>query len=674
MTERWKVRDTATVSMSFALVLFVLVGPVGLSVASAAPLPAGGTSDDEEGQEESVDTGTLGGFRLDGEMLFGYRLVNQGGHQPKYREDIDLEEGGRLLSGRMVLLPAGDREAGWFDRIEISGAGLGGDPYQAWGVEVRKAESYRLTARGRQSDYFQALTGELHSWDTRRNHTDVDLRLTPGDNLELWGKFARFSKTGSRVTSRDISREEFLFDEPLDQSADTWAVGARYRFDATRVWLEQSFRNFDDNGGFGVRGLDQGLTPDEAYLTFLEQREVRTSDTPITRGGLSTRFGDDRFRVDADFLTSDQSLDFSFSRIWEGGDFRELPFREEIAATGAVERRVRHGNAALLWDATDAVTASVRYRRRSWDQDGSNFVQTEQELTDPGTISLDSRNGVTSYRVELDQFTLGAEVAPSRTLAVFAELGITRRDQRFEFDDDDAHPGQTDTTAYRFGFRLRPPGIFDMSASFARDDIDDPYTRVSPTEAETLKVRARLRPGGRWQLVGNLTARNLDNVISRVDLNTLSWGGTVTYRGGEERWIMAGYSRLDHDSSVPIVYRPFFAGRAEDVADSRVASNVITVAAEYRAGTSPVTLLGRASYVTTEGELPTGGLAARLRSGNRHDIDYGDWSLGLRYLFDHGLYAHAMGRFVTYDEVSALASDGDDYNVSLVTVGFGLRF
>lgn len=631
--------------------------------------------DGQDGQEATVDTANAGGFRLDGEILVGYRIVNQGGRTAKFREDIDLEEGGRLLHGVLTLLPAGDQPARWFDRIQITGSGLGGDPYQSWGVELRKAESYRLRARGRRVDYFQALTGELHSWDTRRNQTDVDLTVTPLTRLELWGKFRRWEQSGSRVTSRDISREEFLFDEPLDQDATTWAVGARYRFETATVWIEQSIRDFQDNGGFGARGLDSGLSPDEAFLTFLEQREVRSASTPVTRAGGTARLADNRVRVTGDVLLSSQELDFSFNRIWEGADFQERPFAETIAATGRVEREVRHANAELLWRAGERLSVTANYRRRGWDQDGSNFVRTVGEFLATGETSESNREGVSTYQVTLDQITVGGEVAASRGVALFAEVGITARSQEV-VTDGIAHDSETDTTAFRFGARLRPSRAFDMTASFARADIDDPFARVAPTESNALEVRARLRPSEGWQLATNVTVRDRSNEVSRVDLRTVAWGGTVTYRRAPEQWVMVGYTRLDYDASVPIVYRPFFAGRREASADSSIASNVITLAAEYRADGSPLTVFGRASYVTNEGALPLVGFQPPLRdrAGNRHEIELGDWTLGLRYFFDHGLYGELAGRFVDHEQNTVLVSEVDDYDASILTLGFGIRF
>lgn len=633
--------------------------------------------EDEEGQDEqsTIDTsGTLSsGFRFDGEVLVGYRLVDQDGFTPKFREDIDLEEGGRLLHGVITLLPAGDEPVGWFDRIRVRGAGLGGDPYETWGLEARKTGSYRLDVRGRSADYFNQFSGNLHSWDTSRSHTDVDLSINATDNLEVWGKFRRFEQTGTRITTRDISRNVFQLEEPLDQAANTWGVGARGRFGSTTIWLEQSFRNFDDNGGIGSRGLNTGLGSDEAFLTFLEQREVRSMDAPTSRGGFSTRFGDGAFRLSGDFLYSNQELDFSFSRLWEGGDFAQRPIESEHTVSGGVERDIRHGTLEALWRASDQLTFSVRYRRRGWEQDGDNSVRIVDELLQQGDVTTTTRQGVSTYDVTLDQVTVGGEITPSASLSLFAEVGVANREQNFLADGNEID-SETDETTYKLGARVRPSRAFDVTASYERGDVDDPFVRVAPTESNALKVKARFRPSGPWQIAGNLTFRDRFNEISRVQLQTVNFGGSVTYRGGAGRWLMLGYSRLDFDGSVPIVYRPFFAGSASAVADSQILSNVLTLAGEYRAGETPLTLFGRATHVTSDGQLPVVGFTDAFRLSNFREIEFTDWTLGLRYLFGDGLYAQASGRYVDYEETTDLFSDRDDYDAALFTVGFGLRF
>lgn len=665
-------RGTPSWTMAGRLLLIGAAAMLALGPGLALASPG---AEEEDKEEASAPQGTVSsGFRLDGDLLFGYRIVDSDGRFAKYREDIDIDDGFRLLQGKMTFVPGGDEPAGWFDRIEIEGNGLFGDPYERWGLEVRKAGSYRLQVRNRSADYFNDLTGVHHAWDLTRTNTDVDLSVTPMENLEIWGSASRFRQSGVLDTVRDISRDEFEFhDVPLDQTGASWSFGARYRLDRTVFWADQEFRSFDDNGGFGSRGLNQGFAPDESFLTFFEQREVRSVRAPVSRAGVSTALLDSRLRLSGNFLISDQDMGFSFSRYWEGANFQERPVTVSQDAVGDLTREVRHGNLEALYRATDRVSVSLDYRRRSWEQDAESFNNLLEVFEDGGR-TISPEEFAPSYDVTLDQVTVGAEIAPTDSLSVFAEIGLTNKDQEFDIVEDE-ETIETDTVAYKFGARVRPTRALDMEASYERGDIDDPFTRISPTESNALKVKARVRPGGGWQLSGTLTYRDRTNDVTSVDLQTLNWGVNATYNVTAERWLMVSYARMDYESTVPIVFRPFFGGSATGIADNTIDNDIITAVGEYRFGDEgPLTLLGRVAYVDSSSVLPTLGFTSAVRASPDHDLRYADWSLGLRVDLVENLFGQVSGRFVDYQEDTSLETDVDDYDARIVTIGFGVRF
>lgn len=644
--------------------------PLGAGYAAAAPWTG---SEPPQGTVRPLaqGPGTTGpGFRLAGDLLVGVRLVDDDGSRNKFREDIDLDDGFRLTSGSLVLLPYGEEPAGWFDEIRVEGGGLFGDPYESWGVSARKASRYRLEVRGRNVDYFNDFAGAAHGWDLARSNTTARLTVNPIDNLEVWGAVDRFRQTGLRRTTRDISREEFELDEDVDQDATTWSIGARWRRGATTVFVDQQFRRFDGDDRIDSDVFNPGMDPGEASLSLIEQREVRSFDAPVTRIGGGTTAAGGRVVLSGDFLFSDQDLDFRWDRRWEGADFAVRPVQVTQEAIGSAQREIRHGNVRALWRATDQVSLVARYRRRDWSQTAESATGSTQLALLTGTLSSSSEEFLPDYDVTLDQVLVGAELAASEAVSVFVEVGISSRDQRFDIEEEEE--SETDTVAFKLGTRIRPSRRFDVEASYERGDIDDPFTRVSPTESNLLKVKTRLRPGGGWQLAGTMTYRDLSNDVTAAQLETLGFGLNVAYRPAAERWLIAGYARQDYDSSVAMTFRPFFAGSTTQLADARLDDNAFTFAGEYRVDeATPLVLLGRVSYVSSEALLPDFSFLSR---GLDHEVRFSDWSLGARYLFGQRLYAQLIARFVDYQEDTELASDVDDYDAGIYTLGLGYRF
>ena len=63
-----------------------------------------------------------------GNFMLGYRTVDVNGAMSKFKEDINLEKGPRLLNFNLHYAPEGKLKT-FFDRLDLSIYNFGGDPF-----------------------------------------------------------------------------------------------------------------------------------------------------------------------------------------------------------------------------------------------------------------------------------------------------------------------------------------------------------------------------------------------------------------------------------------------------------------------------------------------------------------------------------------------------------------
>lgn len=654
--------------LALALVLAGLV-PAVAAASQADPGQAEAEDDSAVPSQGDVPEALFGIFdntRVNGLFRVGYRAVDVDGRQAKFREDIDLDDGPRLLDSRLIFTPADPSEERLFDRAVVEASGLGGDPYERWGFNVFKAGAYRFELDNRTTDFFWDVTGEPHAWDLTRTNTDGSLSTTPFDGMEFHVNFGRWRQDRFRETTRDLSRDEFAFDEPLDQDASYWGGGARWTIEQTGTLLfyEQEFRSFTDNGGFGGTDTD-GFNPGEAFVDFLEQKEVRSVDAPVGRGGIMQRALDGRVTINADFLYSNQTLGFDFSRVWEGLNFAELPVEAEETAFGTAGRLVRHANASIAAEVHPMITVTGRYRHRTFDQSGGSFSREAEFFPLTEILSGSNTRFLSEYEIDHNQFTGGVEVQPDPRMTVFGEVGMTSRDQSFRhFTDGELgfeESEETETTAFLVGGSVRPDPRVSVRATYDRGDIDDGFTRITPTQTDNVKVRVKATPREGVQLSGHITFRDVSNDLSEYTLESRSYGAAVTYSYEDRAWVTGSFTRNDLETSVPVRFVfPFFGNFVQEDAPYESEDNVFTVATDATVSDEvPLELFGSVSYLDSTGTVP---------------LDWYDVRFGGRYALPRGFFFELEGRFLEYQEDTELPSAIEDYEANIFTVSVGFDF
>ncbi len=610
-----------------------------------------------------------GSIRSQGQISVGIRAVSQNGSESRYDKDIDLDSGVRILDTHWVLSPADRNADSAYDRIVIDVNGAYGDPYEYYAAQVYKAGKYRFDARTRKADFKWAVTGDHKIWDTTSWFTDVAASVNATPRLELYANFNHVSRNGDSIRPIDISRNEFEVDVPVDSRGQTWAVGGRYRRGGTSFYIQQEQYSFKNNVPRSTQN-NAGLSPDEAEVFFFSEQEVQSIDAPATKGGFSSNLANNRVQLDGDLMYSKQRLAFAFDSYWQGLNFQRNELEVIDGALGSGDREVLHGNFFAGFAVDPAASLTVRYRHRSWDQNAFRMFDTAESFAD-GSSTLTVERLFTEYEITDSQFLVGAK-GNVRLGSIYGEVGFSNREQEF----DNAGSGvetETQTLALRVGGTLRPSRAFDLKVAYDYGDIDDPFTRISPSKVNKFRVRVNSRPTNGLIVGGHYTYRKVENTISEFDFEQSGFGVHTTYSTATGSFFTVSYNRFDIDQQIPVSFWLSFAAPTLTTAMQDLANNVFAVAADVTLSQSvPFALYGSASVVSSDSDEL--GFTTVTTPGAVIALNYYDIIVGVRYTFARGLFFDAQGRFIDYQDDNVFVGGLDDYDAGIFTLALGFRF
>lgn len=629
-----------------------------------------------------------GGFEI------GYRDAGVNGDEDKYREDVNLRDGAFRLFGLDFSWQPENHKA--IDDLTIGAQGIGGEPFQAAWLRARKAGSWDLRATYRSSSffyrdagYFFREEGDLHSWDSRRTTYGLDLKVRAAKWLTLRAGANRTERDGRSTTSRDLARDVFELNSPLDQTASTYWLGADLRFGWVNLTLEHRIGSSEDRRSI-ESGANDGLDPGGARLDNYRQRHVVDADAPVSRvlfGGQPV----DWVRFSAAYARASLDSDYRTDSTWSGLDYDDSPigdppepFTASQTNVGTVERTVDVYAGDVSFRPAKRLEITLEGSRRAYDQDATiDSFEEQVGGKDAGTFTV---RGALHNEMQLDAYGLTARWDVTRALALSAGVGRQSRSVQFEIGGPDV---TTRGWRYRAGLRYRAGQAFDMRVDGEKGTDDDPYTPASPTDVDRVLVSMAIRPGAgvamalryKYESRRNDLAYPLglatDDVppVTRTEgarFDARSWGATLSWSRGKTVDLAIGFDRMTADSNADIVYvtgSTFFP--AFDVFTSRgrtdYAGNQTVVYGRARFGLGASWSLGcSASVARNDGTFPV------------------NWDrYGAEGQYRHRSGVHVRLAFDRYrlDETNPYAGDPasptpdvNDYGANLWTVALGYRF
>lgn len=622
---------------------------LGLGVVLAPPAAA---------QDEGAD-------RFDGRIVLGFRSVDVGGTETKYREDLNHDDGPRLMDLDFELTPEGTARA-FADRIVLDVNNLGDDPFETLRLAVDKFGSYRFAYDRWESEYFYqdiilphdlasprlSSGGDFHHFDFERVRDRAQLDVTLNPRAELNFGFDRFTKTGESTTTLDVSRDEFEAEKPVDEELFQYQAGFQYAWDKVTLVLDERYSQFENAYEIFLPGYSMGENLPPSNLTeldffFLDQPYEYTSWDHTLRV-IARPTSDWIIRASGTLQTLE--LDVDASERSQGLDFAGNPIATNTTGSGQIDRDADLFDLDLTYLINDRFAVIGGYYFRNLDQEG--------RFTFDGV----PREGV--WDIETSGLEAGLEVTLSADLTVSGGLRYESRDVTRGAEEGGTGPLETedestDHDGYFATVAWRPSDVFRLTVDYEDDSFDDPFTLSSPTDRSRIRARGQVNlENGLWGSASFLLTQ-YENDNSTWDAETQQILGRVGYRAGRFDGSL-GYSAVEIDRfvSFPITTLPGFGGGVVldlPARDYLAESDFIDALARFRVNDA----------------LVVGGEARLYENDGSFGVERDDYRLFGEYQYASGFLWRASYRTVDYDEESF---DFDDYDADIFDFGVGFSW
>jgi hypothetical protein len=628
---------------------------------------------------------------LTGALEVGYRGVEVNGSEGKYREDVNLSEGFRLFDLRLDWAP---RESGLADRLTVDASHLGGDPFQTARFSVEKVGKYDLDLRYRSTEFFYAdrgwyfnPEGDLHRWDARRDFFGVGLEIDASRNVRVRLGADRQDRDGASTTTRNLQRDVFVLERPVNQTASTYWAAADFRAGWADITVEGRLLSYEND--WQQTASDTGGQDGLSFLQSYRQDSTEKADVPVGRvvfSGRPLRF----FRFSVGYVRAATELDHDTTGAWSGTDFDGLTFDTTLTNSGTVERTTDRADLDLSFAILANLALHADYSHLAYDQDG--FLDSEEVQTggtDAGSYFV---QGNVLNEIRLDRYGVTLDWRATRSFSLAVGVGRQERTKDFQLS---GLPVTTERSLYRGAVRWRPGRLFDLRVDYSQGEDENPVTPISPTTGDRLKVQAVTRPAGALAL--SLTYRDETHEnelgyplgrpttdtppatrISLAEFGVEAWAFELIWSGRRLNAV-AGYSSTRVLADADIVYNTGFT----TVPTFQVFSTLQTTG--YLSERN--VFFGDVRYEVGRGWL-VGADASVADSSGSFPVQSNVYGAEVRYRFYRGLFARFKYRRFDYAEDNPYAVTADpadptqvipapginDYDADLWTASLGYGF
>ena len=470
---------------------------------------------------------------ISGEFSLGWRDVSVDGDVSKYDEDINLGEGPRLF-GAAIAYRAADPDGKLPHFVSIDVEGIGGDPFESMRLEARHYGSWRFRASRLTSDYAYddllvlpanasiegSTGGDFHRFDFERVRDEVALDVALSEQADLTLGFDRYSKHGESTTTIDVQRDEFELDRPIDEEMQRLRAGFVYRWDRVTVSVEEQLNDYESDSRAFLPGFSTGENPDDLAtldLYFLDQPYEYREHAHIARVNARPS---DRWRLKAAVSLSSLDMDVGASERAQGIDFTGSPFATEETGAGTAARDTAIYDAGASFSLNERLELTAGVARREFDQDAETRFGT-------------AGGGQSDWAIDTTSYDLGVLFAASRALSLSAGWYGDRRDVRVDRQATGGAPlrnrEDTDSGGFYARIEYRPDDRFSLRASINENDIDDPFTLATATDARRLRIRARYSFDNGISISADHSRTDLDNAVASWSTDTRQSGLRLSY-------------------------------------------------------------------------------------------------------------------------------------------------
>ncbi|HUF78688.1 MAG TPA: hypothetical protein VMR44_07230 [Thermoanaerobaculia bacterium] len=596
------------------------------------------------------------GGSFSGRIVLGFRSVDVDGADRKYREDVNLSDGPRLMDLDLDLTPTGTVRS-FVDRIQLDVNDVGASSFETVRLAVDKFGRFGFSYDRWESAYFYedlilphelanvrlSSGGDFHHFDFERVRDRAKLDVTLSPRAELNFGFDRFAKRGESTTTLDVSRDEFEVHKPIDEERFEYQAGFQYAWDKVTLIIDERYSEYQNAYSIFLPGFSEGESLPPANLTsldffFLDQpydyesfaHTVRVVARP-TRDWI----------IRASGTLQELSLDLSAAERSQGTLFTGVPFTTDLVGSGGIDRDAELFDLDLTYVINDRFAVIGGFYTRSLDQ--------------AGAFTFGGTRNAGAWDIETSGVEAGLEVNLAADLTVSGGMRIESRDVSFSTVEAGSPLADEDESTDHDGFfatlAWRPSRLYGLTLDYETDSFDDPFTLASPTDRSRIRARGQLNlDNGVWGSASFLLTE-MENDNSGWDAETQQLLLRAGYRA--DRFDASlGWSSIELDRfaafAVPAI--PTLPAR-----DYTAESDFIDALLRYRVSDA----------------LTLGGELRRYENDGSFALERDDYRLFGEYRQASGLLYRLSYRTIDYAEG---AFDFDDYDAEIIDFGVGLSW
>jgi hypothetical protein len=342
--------------------------PAGGQPAKSAPEAAkAAQATPEKKKPAAADGKTMGGYQVHSTIDVGGRFAEKSGSDAMWATMVNQTTGARILGQSLVMHTLDPIKTPFFDRLNTSSFGYGGDPYDATYLDMSKGKWYDFASNFRRDrQYFDynllanSLLGpnqlisqpsSLHLYNTVRRDMDTLLTLLPVSLVSFRAGYNHGTHEGPSYSTvhqgGDVQEYQWW-----RNAQDTWVGGVDFKpFQRTTFSYDQFLVFYKGDTNYRLSPLPYPLpdgTPASVGVNLLTTSKCGTSGTanysaPFVNGvtnpfcsGTTTQdetaptrtsFPTEQFRFASNFI---DKLAMNGRFLYSGGDSRVNSFNENF--------------------------------------------------------------------------------------------------------------------------------------------------------------------------------------------------------------------------------------------------------------------------------------------------------------------------------------------------------
>ncbi|MCP4149038.1 MAG: hypothetical protein GY757_14920 [bacterium] len=411
-----------------------------------------------------------------GAVLVGYRGVDVEGVESKYKEDYNLESGPRLFSLSFHYTPDGKTKK-LLDSLSLHVHNLGGDPFESFRLDAVKYGKYKFDYHRRKSTYFyqDILQGhDFHHYNFERIHDSGMLKLWLSNAVRFYIDFDRYTKKGSSTTSLDISRDEYEFDKPVDESSSETTLGLEFALKRFTVVFEEKIHDYTNSNSFFLPGMSLGENPSDSALLNYFYINQPYDFRSFTHTGRIVARPSDKMLIRASAQLFDQDFRLSYSESTSGVTYMGSEFANTYTGEAQFDRTMTllDLDISYLFTSKFAFVGAVRYHKL--EQEGEMDIY---DVTMPHELTFNTLG-----------MEAGLQVQASSKLAVTTGVRYEKREV-----DEEGHIEETKRTGFFGNLKFKLCKKISLTGDYQYGTFDNPFTPVSPTDFHKARFTAKYK-------------------------------------------------------------------------------------------------------------------------------------------------------------------------------------